>query len=258
MISPPGPRTVLLVEDAAEDRLLVRRLLERSSTDPVELVEATSLPNGLALLRERTFDLLLLDHTMPGLTSLDELRLVRQEHPDLPVILHTGYIAADVHAGALRLGAREVVLKVPGLMQLWAAIQRALDPHGSPQASGRGRRVLVTDDADVVRRMMRITLELAGYVVIEAESGLAALNIVEAEGDNLALVVSDVLMPGLSGRGFMERVRELRPGLPVLLVSGLPLEAHVAAGRLPADATLLQKPFYPDMLVAWASRAALP
>src|ERR671916_2715111 len=102
---------VLLIEDDEIDRLLVRTLLSARAPARFRLTVAPDLVRGLEAIRSRTFDLVLLDHTIPELTSIQELRLVLSEHNPPPVIIHTGYIAPRVEEEALRLGVREVVAK---------------------------------------------------------------------------------------------------------------------------------------------------
>jgi CheY-like chemotaxis protein len=84
----------------------------------------------LARLR-REFDLVLLDHTIPHLTSVQELRLVLAQRATRAVIMHTGYIAPDMEEEALAMGVRQVVEKGE-LDPLWAAIERTLDHEGEP------------------------------------------------------------------------------------------------------------------------------
>ena len=98
-------------------------------------------------------------------------------------------------------------------------------------------RILVADDSRHFAEMLRATLEDAGYEVETAYSGLAAVAVVE-RGD-VALAVLDVLMPGISGDAIAERVRQIDPTLPVLLMTGDYGDAFVAGAGLP----VLHKPF---------------
>ena len=82
--------------------------------------------------------------------------------------------------------------------------------------------ILVVDDDQGVRDLTGIMLELKGYAVISASNGQEAVRLVEAFGPRIKLLVIDVVMPTMSGPVIAERLRELRPDLPVLFVSGLP------------------------------------
>jgi signal transduction histidine kinase/CheY-like chemotaxis protein len=102
--------------------------------------------------------------------------------------------------------------------------------------------LLVVEDEKAVRRATARILEEAGYRVIEARSGPEALELFQAH--QVDLVVSDVVMPGgLSGPDLAERLRLLRPGLPVVLASGYGGEHLEKRGPLPREVQLLNKPF---------------
>ena len=85
---------------------------------------------------------------------------------------------------------------------------------------------------------------------MEAENGREALEAITARGETPRLVVSDVIMPGLSGRELSEALATARPGLPVLFMSGYTGEDVLARSLLPDTAPFIQKPFAPEELVA--------
>ena len=103
--------------------------------------------------------------------------------------------------------------------------------------------VLVADDSRPFAEMLRATLEEAGFEVVTAYSGLAAVAAVEKH--DLSLAVLDVLMPGMSGDAVAHRVRQVRPGLKILLMTGAD-GAFAAASGLP----VLRKPFAHEDFVA--------
>ena len=105
-------------------------------------------------------------------------------------------------------------------------------------------RVLVADDSPDFVLLCRAVLEDAGYEVVSATTGIAA--IVAAEATEIDAAVLDVLMPGMSGDALAERLRLKSPGLPILLVTGLQGEPFIAGSAVP----VLRKPFPPDQLVA--------
>jgi CheY-like chemotaxis protein len=87
-----------------------------------------------------------------------------------------------------------------------------------------------------------------GYRVLDAANGAAAISICEQHAGKIDLVLTDVIMPGLSGREVADRLLELRPEMRVLFMSGYTDDAIVHQGVLDEAANFLQKPFAPDSL----------
>jgi PAS domain S-box-containing protein len=110
--------------------------------------------------------------------------------------------------------------------------------------------ILLAEDEDDVRALTREVLERQGYRVLEASDGLQALQRYEAEGDQIDLVLSDVVMPRMSGRELVDRVRAIRPDMRVLYISGYTEDAIVRHGVRDASTVLLGKPFAPADLLA--------
>jgi CheY-like chemotaxis protein len=107
-------------------------------------------------------------------------------------------------------------------------------------------KILAVEDEALVRLLIVETLENAGHVLLEAPDGEAALSIVR-ETPDLNLIVTDIRMPKLDGFGLATAVRQLRPDLGLLFMTGY------SGSAVPADLAsikTLQKPFNPDDLVA--------
>ena len=109
--------------------------------------------------------------------------------------------------------------------------------------------VLVVDDLDPVREIVGEALREAGYTVLEASSGPEGLAIAEAYEGPIHVVLSDVVMPQMSGPEMVQALRSERPESRVLFMSGHADEAEVLAKRL-GDAPILMKPLLPDELCA--------
>ena len=115
--------------------------------------------------------------------------------------------------------------------------------------AGSPRTILLVEDDPVVRHVVRLLLELDGAIVLEAKDGEDALTILDGHTGAIDLLLTDVMMPGLSGAEVCERVRAGRPGLPTLFISGFYPEAIFPEQRLPEDSAFLAKPFMPEELV---------
>ena len=88
-------------------------------------------------------------------------------------------------------------------------------------------RLLVVEDEPLVRRVAEATLSELGYAVLEARSGVEALELFENDERGVDLLVTDLVMPQMSGRELARRLRKRKPDLPVLFVSGY------TEGRIP-------------------------
>jgi CheY-like chemotaxis protein len=102
------------------------------------------------------------------------------------------------------------------------------------------RRLLVVDDERVVRELMVEVLERAGYSVVACDRPDAAL---ELAVDSFDLLVTDLVMPGLSGLELLERVRALRPGLPVIVATGARTDHDLTTAVELGATAALTKPF---------------
>jgi len=118
---------------------------------------------------------------------------------------------------------------------------------GAAQASGT-ETILVVEDEPAVRNVACQALRARGYVVLEAPDAAAALLAAAAQGSHLDLLLTDVVMPGLSGRVLAEQLVAERPGLRVLFMSGYTDGAIGEHGVLAPGLEYLQKPFGPDEL----------
>ncbi|MDQ3997137.1 MAG: PAS domain S-box protein [Gemmatimonadota bacterium] len=137
---------------------------------------------------------------------------------------------SDIDAGAFRAGPRS-----------------AGEPH--PAHARGGETILLVDDEEAVRSSARRALERAGYDVIAATDGSDALRLFTEHDGGIHMVVTDVVMPGLSGRELVGRLRIMRPKLRVLFVSGYTEEGVRRQGVLEPGAAYLEKPFTPERLL---------
>jgi len=118
-------------------------------------------------------------------------------------------------------------------------------PSRSPRAT-----VLVVDDEEGVRHLLRRQLTSAGHTVLEASCGPEALGLARQHAHELGLVLADVVMPTMNGVDLVAAAAPLRPDMAVLFMSGHPERAGVGLDpQGPQAANLLMKPFTPEVVV---------
>ncbi len=119
----------------------------------------------------------------------------------------------------------------------------------TPRSARRRATVLLVEDDDGVRQLTQRVLEEYGFGVLGARSGAEALGLLDVGTPHVDVVVSDVVMPGMSGRELAGRLRLRSPDLPVLFLSGYTGDEVVDSGRENPQQAFLQKPYSPDVLV---------
>ena len=163
-----------------------------------------------------------------------------------------------VQATVTRLGGTIAVDSKPGegsrfVIEIPRRVEEVAAPDPSPSQpevrKGNGEVILVVDDEEILRLVARAALEQSGYKVIEADNVGNALAVFQRERDRIAVVVTDVKMPGRSGFDLLADLRKLDPNVRVILCSGSLAEgAKVDIPRLGAKA-YLPKPYSASDLV---------
>ncbi|MFO0604805.1 MAG: PAS domain-containing protein [Polyangiales bacterium] len=152
----------------------------------------------------------------------------------------------------------EVGVGTTFLVRLPIVARRDASERPRPAQRGAGGRetVLVAEDDDGVRRLVRSSLESLGYRVLAARDGESALAAARSHDGPIHLLVTDVVMPHVSGREVVDRLRATRPPIRVLFLSGYADDAMVRHGVAAGDEPFLAKPFTTQQL-ARAVRGAL-
>jgi CheY-like chemotaxis protein len=124
----------------------------------------------------------------------------------------------------------------------------ASPPEERAAPAGRSSEtVLLVEDEEALRDLLRETLEGNGYTVLVARDGAEALQIVDAYAGTIHVIVTDLIMPGMTGRRAAEAIASTRPGMKVLYISGYSNEA--VRGVLSRGSAFLGKPFTPEGLL---------
>jgi two-component system cell cycle sensor histidine kinase/response regulator CckA len=125
---------------------------------------------------------------------------------------------------------------------------RSILPPESPDSSRGGETVLLVEDDEALRKLACSVLRRNGYVVLDAPNGGEAILICEQHGGRIHLLLTDVVLPRMSGRQLVERLGAIRPEMKVLFMSGYTEDAILQHGVIDSGVAFLQKPLTPTSL----------
>ncbi|PIV41722.1 MAG: hypothetical protein COS28_04725, partial [Nitrospirae bacterium CG02_land_8_20_14_3_00_44_33] len=115
--------------------------------------------------------------------------------------------------------------------------------------SGMGETILIAEDEKAVRELMKLELEEAGYKVIEAVDGQEAIEKFRENKDSISLLLLDMIMPKINGKGVYEEARKIKPDIKALFSSGYPTDFIHKKGILEEGLNFISKPASPHELL---------
>lgn len=241
-----GDEHILVVEDEADVRAAVVDMLADLGyrVSPAENAES-----ALALLRKEAPDLIFTDVVMPGAVSTREFaRRAQEMRAGIRILYTSGYTQnAIVHNGKLDDDA--LLLSKPyrkdelarKLRSVFAGTARgAIAPSGDRGSDPRHGKVLVVEDVALIRVTTMDMAEQLGFATLEAADGREALALLRREPD-ITILLTDLGLPGMSGRKLVEEALKLKPGLKVIIATGYSTDEDSVA--LARSVNYLVKPF---------------
>jgi PAS domain S-box-containing protein len=253
---PHGTGCILFVDDEVMLVNVGQATLERLG---YEVVARTSSIEALEAFRAmpQRFDVVVTDQTMPNMTGEHLTRELRRIRPDIPIILCTGFSHTINAEKAQALGIDAFCKKPLVPRDLAVTIQQVLAQR-TEQAPRTGARILLIDDDNQLRYLLRQLLEAAGYDVVEASDGSQGVQRYrDAPTD---VIITDLIMPEQEG---LETIIELRQDFPeakIIAISGggtVGPQDYLTIARQLGAQRVLRKPFERDDLLG-AIREVLP
>jgi PAS domain S-box-containing protein len=213
--------------------------------------------------RRGHYVLLAVSDTGHGMSAEIRARAFEPFFTTKPVGKGTGLGLSTVHGIVHQSGGHVEIYTEVGVGTTFKVYLPARTAHGADEeqlpvadeAPRRGsERVLLVEDDEGVLNLARDLFRSQGYHVIEARHGEDAIEIFKRQLDRIDILVTDVVMPGMSGRQLADRLRRICPELKVLFMSGYADEAIVQHGVLEPGIDFVQKPFTPDRLLGQLRR----
>ncbi len=212
------PSTILCVDDDL-NTLKVRRLLLEG--EGYTVLTAASASEALQIIEAGTpIDIVLLDYIMPGMNGDELAAKLRQLRPYLPLIAVSAVgqlpeVLIESVDSHLQKGQDPLVLLSRVSDVLAGSGNRV---RNTKNAGSTGKVVLCVEDEESQLRLRRLLFESEGYVVLTARSGEAALEIFRSQ--HVDVVVMDYWLSGQNGSAVAEEMKQLRPMVPVAMLSG--------------------------------------
>lgn len=169
----------------------------------------------------------------------------------------TGLGLSTVHAIVAKSGGHMAVESTPGrgttmrvfLPRVAAGPRRVAPPQPAPADSAGHETILLVEDEDLVRELVRDFLQGGGYTVLEAQNAEQALEIAGGGSLSVDLLITDLVLPGINGVSLAEQLAPLLPGMATLYISGYPGDALVRGDVFDPGPAFLAKPFTRPMLL---------
>ncbi len=195
---------------------------------------------ALDAIGKEKYDAVLLDIKMPLMNGVETLKKIKEIEPGLPVIMNSAYAVEDLIKEALREGAFAALKKPIDFDLLFETIN---------DARQKGGFILVVDDEEDICEFLRVLLEGKGYSVKVACDGESAVR--KARTKKFDVVILDMKLPVMNGYETYLAIREYRPYVSVIVITGYPDETSEMVRKVMEDGAFvcLQKPMDNDQLL---------
>jgi len=233
---------ILMLED---DLAVLNMVSKQLTSDGYYMIPLVDGHTAIETCHLKQPDLVITDLNMPGMDGFEFIRQLRQEQFKAPIVVISGMGRAKGEE-AVKAGANTYLLKPVDRKLLLSVVRQEIVAARTPPPK---KHILVFEDEPMAQRLLHATLEPAGFRVTTAESGAAALEVLE--NDPPDLVVCDIVVPGMNGIELVTKMRkEYDYKGPIVVVTAHPLERY-RQGALDAGANVfMAKPYRPPELLA--------
>ena len=205
---------ILVVDDEDTVRHVLRQLLQSHGHSIEEAMDGQA---ALEFCLREAFDLVITDIRMPRRDGLSLIRGLREYSKDIKMIALTGHDAQALE-DAKQAGASYGFNKPFKMDELLEAIEDLVSEEPEKPSEAAASRILVIDDDPLIRAALRGILEPVGYSVQEAANGREGIDLYrESQAD---LVITNIVMPEMDGLEVIRELHGVRPGLPLIAISG--------------------------------------
>ncbi len=249
---------VLLIDDKSSDVKFFRHAVAGMGEGIAELMAIGSLQAACEWVESERVDVAIID--LSTNSGLDGFREFKSRCGRVPIVVLMNSEESSLAVEAISEGARDYLDRDMLSSDLLYSILReavgegrsATDAPGAAASledptSGRPT-ILVVDDVDGVRDLIREILEMHGYSVLLAGDGRQALELAEGYPDPIDLLLTDVVMPQMGGRELADRLAEAHPETKIIFMSGYSDDAIAHHGVLQPGTAFIKKPFTSDTL----------
>ncbi len=216
---------ILIIDDDGIVRDALNVFLTR---DGHQVTSASDGLNGVQAFKADIPDLVVLDRNLPLKSGSGVFEEIRGISRAVPIIVLTGYDAPEEAEIYLRHGAAAFLSKGDGLSNVLIEINRLLGIPERPAAAVPARKlpasreskglILVAEDDDAMRNVIKRSFAAAGYTVLEAGDGLTAERL--ARENNPDIILLDIFMPGKTGIEVLEALSREMPEIGIMMISG--------------------------------------
>lgn len=210
---------ILVVDDAVNMRELVAKALSIAGH---QVTTVPSAEQAREMLLQKSFGLIILDIDLGSESGLSLLKEFKDKGLRTPVVIYSGSVTPEVETEARAAGAADVLRKDIGIETLVTQIGRIVqvkDRISDGISVRKETPILLVDDQDNIRAMLKTFFERKGFKIVEATNGQQAVEIVRSQ--KVSAVLLDMEMPGMTGLETLPKLLEINPRLGVLMATGV-------------------------------------